>query len=195
MRHLGTQTLTTPRLVLRPQAASDAIAMYETWANDPLVTRFLRWEPHKDWLETAQLLAAWEGLYRSPDYYQWGICLKDSGRLIGSISVGEGEDQSPDAWQAPGLDFSHGVWEPGYCIGRAFWGQGYTTEALEAVRDFWFRQVGGAWLACCHAVENPASGRVMQKAGWRYDHDTVYHKFDGTPVPCRAYYQTNPYQQ
>lgn len=60
MRHLGTQVLITERLILRPLTAADAIAMFENWASDPQVTRFLRWEPHKDWLETAQLLAGWE---------------------------------------------------------------------------------------------------------------------------------------
>ena len=65
-------------------------------------------------------------------------------------------------------------------------------EALLAVRDYWFNQVGGSWLACCHASANPASGRVMQKAGWVYDHDAVYHKFNGAPVACRVYYQKNP---
>lgn len=53
MRHLGTQVLETERLILRPMNTGDAIPMFETWANDPQVTRFLRWEPHKDWLETA----------------------------------------------------------------------------------------------------------------------------------------------
>jgi ribosomal-protein-alanine N-acetyltransferase len=37
-------------------------------------------------------------------------------------------------------------------------------------------------------VANPASGAVMRKAGFRYTHDTVYHKFDGTPMACRAYF-------
>src|SRR5699024_9874908 len=73
MRHLGTQVLETERLILRPMTTGDAIPMFETWANDPQVTRFLRWEPHKDWLETAQLLAAWEALYQNPDYYQWAV--------------------------------------------------------------------------------------------------------------------------
>ena len=47
MRHLGTQILTTERLILRPLTAADAIAMFESWASDPQVTRFLRWEPTK----------------------------------------------------------------------------------------------------------------------------------------------------
>ena len=192
MRHLGTPILETERLILRPLTTSDAIPMFETWANDPQVTRFLRWEPHKDWLETAQLLAAWEALYQNPDYYQWAVCLRGTDSPFGSISIMEGEEQDSSLWHAPGLDHSAGVWEVGYCYGRAFWGKGYATEALCAVRDFWFKEVGGAWLACCHATANPASGRVMEKAGWVWDHDSLYHKFDGTPVPCRCYVNRNP---
>ena len=71
-----------------------------------------------------------------------------------------------------------------------WWGKGFTTEALQAVVDFWFRQVGGTFLTCCHAVQNPASGRVMEKAGFVYHHNDVYHKFDGTPVECRCYLLT-----
>ena len=192
MRHLGTPILETERLILRPLTTSDAIPMFETWANDPQVTRFLRWEPHKDWLETAQLLAAWEALYQNPDYYQWAVCLRGTDSPFGSINIIEGEEQDSSLWHAPGLDHSAGVWEVGYCYGRAFWGKGYATEALCAVRDFWFKEVGGPWLACCHATANPASGRVMEKAGWVWDHDSLYHKFDGTPVPCRCYVNRNP---
>ena len=56
------------------------------------------------------------------------------------------------------------------------------------MRDFWFDRVGGDFLACCHAVQNPASGRVMQKAGFIYDHEAVYHRFSGEEVPCKVYY-------
>lgn len=191
MRHLGTPILETERLILRPFTAADAIPMFENWASDPEVTRFLRWDPHKDWLESAQLLAAWEALYQNPDYYQWAVCLRGSDAPFGSIRVMEGEEQDPACWHAPGLDHSAGVWEAGYCYGRAFWGKGYATEALCAVRDFWFKEVGGSWLACCHATENPASGRVMEKAGWVWDHDSLYTKFDGTPVACRCYVNRN----
>ena len=133
MKHTGTQPLHTARLTLLPQTAADAIPMFENWASDPEVTRYLRWEPHQSWTDTAALLAAWEPLYQNPDYYQWGIHLNESGVLIGSISLQRGEESDPAAWRAPGLDFSQGVWDPGYCIGRAFWNRGYTTEALLAV--------------------------------------------------------------
>ena len=59
MRHAGTQELETDRLFLRRLLPEDADMMYANWASDPQVTRFLRWEPHKNALETLGLLAAW----------------------------------------------------------------------------------------------------------------------------------------
>ena len=191
MRHTGTLELETDRLLLRRLLPQDAPQMYANWANDPAVTRFLRWEPHKSPAETRELLSAWAELYPNPDYYQWAMVEKATGQVFGSISLCNallGEPQQKTRW--PGLDLSGGIWEPGYCIGQKWWGKGFTTEALQAVVDFWFRQVGGTFLTCCHAVHNPASGRVMEKAGFVYHHNDVYHKFDGTPVECRCYLLT-----
>lgn len=188
MRHRGTVPLETPRLILRRLLPQDAPQMYANWAADPAVTKYLRWPPHKSEAETRALLTAWAELYPNDTYYQWCLVEKASGQVFGSISVGNsllGEPQQRAEW--PGFDASAGIWEPGYCIGQSWWNKGYATEALRAVVGFWFAQVQGAWLACCHAAANPASGRVMQKAGFVYDHDSVYHKFDGTPVPCRCW--------
>ena len=65
MRHAGTHDIETPRLLLRRLTPADAPAMYRNWANDPAVTRFLRWEPHKDENETFALLAAWPAVLTS----------------------------------------------------------------------------------------------------------------------------------
>ncbi len=183
MTHRGTVELATPRLVLRRFTTDDAKPMFDTWASDPAVTRFLRWSPHRDWGATAELLHEWCKNYARLDFYSWAVCLRAGGTLIGSIAVGTAE--ADDGWQRPVPPAPH--WEPGYAYGRAYWGRGYATEALCAVRDFWFAQAGGDFLACCHAVENPASGRVMQKAGFAYDHDAFYHRFDGSAVACRVY--------
>lgn len=190
LHHLGTRELETDRLFLRRLLPADAPRMYCNWAGDPEVTRYLRWEPHRDLFETAALLEAWSLLYRNPDYYQWAITEKATGEVFGAMSIfysEQGKDPDPAIWRRPGLDFAAGVWEAGYCIGRPWWNRGYTTEALRAVVDYWFTVVGAPWLACAHAEGNPASGRVMEKAGFTFDHPDVYHKFDGTPVACRVY--------
>ena len=140
MRHAGTQEIETPRLILRRLLPEDANRMYVNWANDPDVTRFLRWEPHKNAAETRQLLEAWATLYPNEDYYQWAIVEKATGQVFGSISIYNsllGEPQQKAAW--PGLDLSEGIWEPGYCIGKAWSHKCFTTAALCAVVQYWFK--------------------------------------------------------
>lgn len=87
MRHAGTQEIETERLVLRRLTPEDAGMMYQNWANDPQVTKYLRWEPHKNAGETRELLTAWALLYPNGDYYQWGIVEKSTGQVFGSISI------------------------------------------------------------------------------------------------------------
>ena len=54
----GTLPLTTPRLLLRRFSPADAPAMYTVWAGDAAVTRFLRWQPHKNAAEPRSMRAA-----------------------------------------------------------------------------------------------------------------------------------------
>ena len=80
--------------------------------------------------------------------------------------------------------------EPGYVLGRAYWGRGYAAEALRAVARYLFASEGQSVLTCCHALANPASGRVLQKCGFRAAGCGAYHKYDGTAVACRYYQLT-----
>ena len=66
----------TSWLLLRPLLPEDAPMMFDNWASDPEVTRWLRWEPHTSPAETWALLSAWAELYPNPDYYQWAMVEK-----------------------------------------------------------------------------------------------------------------------
>lgn len=101
MRHAGTQTIETERLLLRPLTPEDAPMMYANWANDPDVTRWLRWEPHKNVDETRELLAAWALLYPNGDYYEWGIVEKATGQLFGTIGVFTSSSAEPERDPGP----------------------------------------------------------------------------------------------
>ncbi|MDD4851153.1 MAG: GNAT family N-acetyltransferase [Gemmiger sp.] len=184
MLHSGTQTLVTPRLTLRPLTLDDAQVMYTNWASDPTVTRYLRWEPHRSWAATAEYLNELASHYPEQDFYQWGITETRTGILLGSIGIQRCEPD--DGWRFATAPLGE-AWDVGYAIGHKWWGHGYATEALCALRDYWFTHTDSPWLCCSHAVENVASGAVMQKAGFHYDHDATYHKYDGTAVPCRVY--------
>ena len=150
LTHKGTQEIRTKRLTLRRFAVADAQAMFDNWASDGRVTRYLTWEPHTSPGATAQLLAEWENAYASPNHYNWVITL--GGTPIGSIAAVRVDERSE--WAALG-----------YCLGCAFWGQGLMTEAASAVIAFLFDEVGVNRVSISHAVKNPASGRVAQKCG------------------------------
>ena len=175
MRHQGTKTIETARLTLRPLAVADAQAMYDNWASDPAVSRYLCWCAHASVADTRMLLEDWTHLYATdPTYYNWGIVRKADGVLMGTIGALPPERSA--------------FFEPGYCLGTTFWGQGYASEALDAMVDFLFHTVGMDTLFCCHAITNPASGHVMQKIGFVPTHDSTYQKLDGSEVfPCHCY--------
>ena len=190
MQHQGTCPLKTHRLLLRRLSVQDAHAMFTGWAGDPQIFLFMRRGAHRDETMTHALLAAWEAAYAKPDYYHWGIVEQVSGQLIGEISLFDDRYSAGSArncWRCTGLDGTDGVWSPGYCIGKSWQGQGFATEALRAVVDYWFSVCGGTWLAGCHATENPASGCVLRHIGFQFDHSSMDRKFDGTPVECNYY--------
>ena len=156
MRHTGTQTIATERLTLRRFTIEDAENMYYNWASDPEVTRYLTWQPHKSVEETAEILQQWEAGYSKNEFYQWAIELNDIEQPIGSISVVSLNEDVQSA-------------ELGYCIGKSWWHQGYTTEAVEAVIRFLMAEVGAGRVWSQHDVANPNSGEVMKKAGMDYE--------------------------
>ena len=154
MKHQGTVVLTTERLTLRPITQDDAQAMFDTWAGDARVTKYLTWGPHKTAEVTARVVAEWVKCYEQADFYQWVLDL--DGKILGAISVVR-------------LDERSNVAELGYCMGVAAWNQGFMTEAARAVIEFLFNEVGANRIVIEHAVKNPASGRVAEKCGMTYE--------------------------
>ncbi|MBQ8556244.1 MAG: GNAT family N-acetyltransferase [Clostridia bacterium] len=154
MMHKGTLTLTTPRLVLRPFMLDDADDMYANWASDPEVTKFLMWPTHTSIEVSRAVLADWTPHYAEPDYYHWAITL--DGHAIGSMAAVDHDDRVGKA-------------HIGYCIGRCWWHQGIMSEALQAVMDFLFDQVGYQRIESRHDPRNPHSGGVMRKCGMKFE--------------------------
>ncbi len=156
LTHKGTQTIETPRLILRRARMEDARPMFDNWASDPEVTKFLTWPTHSSVDVTKTVLARWIGEYEKDDYYLWMIVCKEIDQPIGSISAVRQNE-------------SVGSAEIGYCIGRRWWHKGIMTEALKAVMDFLFREVGMNRIEARHDPNNPHSGEVMKKCGMKYE--------------------------
>jgi RimJ/RimL family protein N-acetyltransferase len=139
----------TPRLRLRPPRLEDAQVIFDRWAQDAEVTRYLTWRPHTTLAETEALVqrceAAWTGGQRLP----WVMTLADVDEPIGMIELRR------DGFMA----------SLGYLLARSAWGHGYMTEAVGEVAAQWLALPGSwrLWAVC--DVDNAASARVLERAG------------------------------
>lgn len=157
MNHCGTQRLETGRLILRRYINADAAAMYKNWASDQEVTRFLTWPTHPNQEVSGRVIEDWVNQYSDDSYYHWAIILKDNGEEpIGDIAVVSLKEN---------VSMAH----VGYCIGRNWWHQGITSEALKAVMEFLFDVVDVNRIEARHDPRNPNSGKVMEKCGMKYE--------------------------
>jgi len=156
LTHKGTQTIETARLILRQARREDAEPMFRNWASDSEVTKFLTWPVHSNIAVTETVIASWVLEYEKENYYQWMIELKEIGQPIGTISVVRQNHRVEEA-------------EIGYCIGSRWWHQGIMSEALSAVIEYLFTEVGMNRISARHDPNNPHSGGVMRKCGMKYE--------------------------
>ncbi len=157
MKHLGTKTIETERLILRRFKIEDAEAMYKNWASDEEVTKFLTWPPHNSVEITKDILKNWINDYKNEDSYNWAITIKENGdEPIGSIGVVDSNER---------INMVH----IGYCISKKWWNKGITSEALKALVKYFFEEVGVNRVESRHDPNNPNSGKVMMKCGMKYE--------------------------
>lgn len=166
----------TERLYLRKLKREDAQTMFDNWANDPEVTKYMTWNPHKSVDETYAIVDKWLAEYANHDCYRWGIERKSDKVLMGMIDVVEYRDGSP---------------EIGYCSGKKFWGNGYMTEALKAVVEQLFSD-GYETLLIEALKANIGSNRVIQKAGFEFIETSVHPVSQIKPEPVEInFYRLN----
>ena len=155
MYNIETRVITTDRLYLRPFDLSDAecvsrlcnnFTVHKSTLSLPYpypIESALNWIPlHKEWFENDKR-------------YEFAITDRVSGVLYGCIGLNN--------------DKNHKNGEVGYWVGEEYWGNGYATEALQAIIRFAFLYKGYHKMYSRHFESNPASGRVMVKAGMKYE--------------------------
>ena len=176
LNHCGTQTIETERLVLRRYRESDAQDVFDNWASDPEVTKHLTWKPHDNVEATCDIVNKWVESYDNPEFYLWVIARKGTDMPIGAIDMRHCEGHKTCCLI-------------GYCLSSKYWSRGIMTEATRAVIHFGFDTVGFERIQSYHHVENPASGRVMQKSGML--HEGTLRKYgvrnDGGLSDCEMY--------
>jgi RimJ/RimL family protein N-acetyltransferase len=139
----------TERLQLRQPAESDAPNMFERYAQDPLVCKYMSWTPHKSLDDTVEYLRRSYGKDVPNPIAGYLVFARDSGRLLGSVG---------GAAQGTRVQF-------GYCLARDAWGQGYATEAAGAFVEAVMSQPAIWRIQAFCDVENTASARVLEKIG------------------------------
>lgn len=167
--------LETERLILRPITLDDAEACF-SWGSDERVARFMCYPTAKDISETI----AWiKTTFVDEEEWNWAFVLKSENRVIGTGGIGPNK-------------FMDGYWGIGYNLHYDYWHKGYCTEAMRAIVDYAHNELGVNKICSDHAVDNPRSGKVMEKLGLKFHHYGEYSKLDGS-VTFKAKFYTLEY--
>ena len=143
----------TDRLILRRLEMRDAQDIFD-YGRDPEVARHVLWEAYEAVSECRGYIRSMQRRYRAGEPASWGIELKETGRIVGTIGY---------MWHQE----EHASAEVGYSLARPLWNQGLMTEALAAVIAYSFETLHLNRVEAQHELTNPASGAVMAKCGMR----------------------------
>jgi RimJ/RimL family protein N-acetyltransferase len=146
-------TLPASRVSLRWLTAADIDALYQIFS-DAEVMRYWSRGPLTSYDEARDLLAAIERSFREQSIFQWGIAREFDDRILGTCTLLH-------------LDPAHGRAELGYALGRAYWGQGLMSEALDRLLEFAFGRLALRRLEADVDPQNQASIRCLERLGFR----------------------------
>ena len=169
------ERLETPRLLLRLPTLDDAEPIFQKYAQDPEVSKYLFWRPHENIGTTREFMRRCIQCWKDETAFPWVITRKSDHVLLGMIEM------RIDRFRA---DF-------GYGIARQYWGNGYTTEAAKVVIAWALKQesIYRVWAIC--DVENLASARVMEKAGMQKEgilrRFVIHPNISSKPRDCYCY--------
>lgn len=144
------ERIATRRLVLRRPRETDAHDVFTSYAQDPLVVRFLLWRPHSSVDTVREFLAACIAGWEAGGPLTYAITEAPEGSVIGMIDARPKES----------------VVDIGYVLARSHWGRGYMPEAIAALAAQ-VHALGFARVQAHCDVENIASQRALEKAGFR----------------------------
>lgn len=141
--------LETERLILRAPQLGDVMAV-AALANDKRIAENTRRIPHPYRRTDAEDFIA---AVNVPNGEIAFVIAKRDGPIIGACGLAMQDDAAPDV---------------GYWLGVKHWGKGYATEAVRAVIDFAFTDLGHEALSAGARVTNPASRRILEKCGFQW---------------------------
>ena len=158
MKTNGTN-MQTERILLRPWQDSDAESLYK-YACEPDVGTRAGWPPHKSVEESREIIRT---VFNNDT--TWAIVLKAAGEVIGAMGYMPEYELNLPAREGETL--------VGYWIGKPYWNRGICTEALLLMLDHIRKGTNYTSLIGSHYIDNPASGRVMEKCGFKPTGETA----------------------
>lgn len=147
--------LKTERLLLRPFSLRDAARIRQLADSREIAKNTATMPyPYEEGMAEAWI-ATHQDLFDRGENVHFAICLAGTGDLIGAMGITISRD--------------HDCGELGYWIGIPYWDQGYCTEAATAAVRFGFETLKLNRIEASHFMRNPASGRVLEKIGMRFE--------------------------
>lgn len=164
MKNMGSKIIETDRLILKPQTMNEQKYLWSVLMI-PSVNKYYLSVPVKfreklkDWNKQEQFYIEEMKHSNDLDIYRWSIFLKN-GECIGRISCQEAEFDSDS-------EFDPAIRDVGWYIDPRYQGNGYCTEAAQAMLKYMFEEVGITEIKTGAAIENPASWKIMERLGFK----------------------------
>ena len=150
----------TERLILRPWKEADLNDFYE-YASVDGVGQMAGWVPHKSVEESRKILSFFIDEKKT-------FTLEYNGKVIGSLGIEKyNEENNPELADLQGREI-------GYVLSKDYWGRGLMPEAVKAVIDWLFAEIGLDFIMIGHFDWNNQSRRVIEKCGFQYVKQTTY---------------------
>lgn len=156
LKHIGTKTIETDRMILRRFEYSDNASMRKNWISNEKIQSLYSEPTYTNEEEVKELLDKYIGSYSKEDYYRWAIIDKESKECIGQIAFFL-------------VDSKNHFAEIEYCIGEEYQGRGLATEATKSVIAYGFDEINLHKVQICTKTINVASKRVIEKCGLTYE--------------------------
>ena len=147
-------TLETERLYLKMISQNCLEDAFE-YRSDPKVSRYLLWHPDESREMTELYLKRVSELYKKAKFFDFGIFLKESGKMIGTVGFTT-------------INLRNNTASVGYVLNSKYWGKGIATEGLKRIIEFGFDELGFDILFARFIDENRGSQRVLEKCGFEF---------------------------
>ena len=150
-------TLITERLKLNQPTENDIQQIAQILGEDKVYTENTLNIPYPYSLDDAEFFIKEICIksFENGDAYIWAIRQNDKAQLIGVIELS--------------LDLANAKAEAGYWLSKEYWNKGLATEALHKVIIYGFDHLEFNKIYATHHLNNPASGKVMQKSGMKLE--------------------------